>query len=59
MELFDFSFFGISGWCINLDYCDVEWFALKTDRDHAVVFKIAPKYSILTVRATPFLLRNS
>ena len=46
MEPFDFSFFGISGWCINMDYCDVEWFALKTDRDHAVVFEIAPKYCI-------------
>ena len=46
MEPFDFSFFGISGWCINMDYCDVEWFALKTDRDHAVVFEIASKYCI-------------
>ena len=23
------SFFGISGWDIDLDYYDVEWFALK------------------------------
>ena len=23
-----FSFFGISGWGIDLDYCDIEWFAL-------------------------------
>ena len=40
-------------------YCDVEWFALETNWDHSVVFKIAPKYCILTVRATPFRLRNS
>ena len=46
MELFDFSFFGISGWCINLDYCDVEWFALETNRDHSVIFEIASKYCI-------------
>ena len=23
-----FIFFGISGWGIDLDYCDVDWFAL-------------------------------
>ena len=26
-----FSFFGITGWGIDLDYCDIEWFALKTN----------------------------
>ena len=39
--------FGIGGWGIELDYCDVEWFALETNRDHSVVFEIAPKYCIL------------
>ena len=34
------SFFGISGWDIDLDYCDVEWFALKINQDHSVVFVI-------------------
>ena len=24
-----FSFFGISGWGIDLDNCDTEWFALE------------------------------
>ena len=24
IELFNFSFFGIRGWVIDLDYCDVE-----------------------------------
>ena len=33
-----------SGWGIDLDYCDIEWFALETNRDHSVVFKIASKY---------------
>ena len=30
----------------NLDYCDTEWFALETKRDHSVVFEIASKYCI-------------
>ena len=29
---------------IDLDYCDIEWFALKTNRDHSVVLEIASKY---------------
>ena len=41
-----FSFFGISGWGIDLDYCDVEWFALEMNWDHFVAFEIAPKYCI-------------
>ena len=41
------SFFGINGWGIDLDYCDIEWFALETKRDHSVTFDIAPKYYIL------------
>ena len=44
--LFTFSFIGISGWGIDLDYCDIEWFALETNRDHSVIFKIASKYCI-------------
>ena len=47
MELFNFSFFGISVWGIDLDYCDIEWFALETNRDHSVIFEIASKYCIL------------
>ena len=41
------SFFSISGWGIDLDYCDVERFALEMNRDHSVVFEIASKYYIL------------
>ena len=29
-----------------LDYCDIEWFALETNRYHSVVFEIASKYCI-------------
>ena len=31
---------------MNLDYCDIEWFALETNRDHSVVYEIASKYCI-------------
>ena len=37
----------MSGWGIDLDYCDIEWFALGMNRDHSVTFEIAPKYCIL------------
>ena len=47
VEPFNFSFFGIIGWSIDLDYCDTEWLALETNRDHSVAFEIAPKYCIL------------
>ena len=33
-------------WGIDLDYCDIEWFALETNRDHSVVFETASKYCI-------------
>ena len=41
IEPFNFSFFSITGWAIDLDYCDIEWFALETNRDHSVIFEIA------------------
>ena len=46
MEPFNFSFFGITGWGIDLDYCDIAWFALERNRDHSVIFEIVPKYCI-------------
>ena len=36
----------ISGWGINLNYCDIEWFALETHRVHPVIFEISPKNCI-------------
>ena len=30
-----------------MDYCDIEWFALETNRDHSVIFETASKYCIL------------
>ena len=47
MEPFNFSFFSITGWGIDLDYCDIEWSALEMNRDHSVIFEIASKYCIL------------
>ena len=32
---------------LDLDYCDTEWFALETNRDHSVIFEIALKNCIL------------
>ena len=47
IEPFNFSFFSITGQGIALDYCDTEWFALKMNTDHSVIFEIASKYCIL------------
>ena len=38
---------GLVGLGIDLDYHGIEWFALKTNRDHSVFFEIASKYCIL------------
>ena len=39
--------FSITGWGIDLDYCDIKCFVLEMNRDHSVVFEIAPTYCIL------------
>ena len=46
IEPFNFSFFSITGWGIDLDYSDVEWFVLDMNRDHYVTVEISPKYCI-------------
>ena len=46
IELFNFSFFGVTGRGIDSNYCDTEWFALEMNRDHSVVFESASKYWI-------------
>ena len=38
--------FSITGWGIDLDYCDIEWFALEMNRDYSVI-EIEAKYCIL------------
>ena len=58
-----FNNFNISGWDIDLDYHDIEWFALEMNRDHSVIFEISSSTAfwtlLLTMMATQFLLRNS
>ena len=50
-------------WGIDLDYYDIEWFALEMNGDHSVIFQIASNTSfqtlLLAMMATSFLLRNS
>ena len=43
IEPFNFSFFSVTGWGIDLDYCHIEWFALEMNRGHSVVFETASK----------------
>ena len=43
---FNFSFFSVTCWGIDLDYHDVELFVLETNRDNSVVFEIVSKYFI-------------
>ena len=45
--MFIFSFFSITGRGIDLNYCDIEWFALEMNQGHSVIFDIVPKYCIL------------
>ena len=40
------QFFGTSGWGIDLDNCDTEWFALDTNRVYSVFYEIACKYCV-------------
>ena len=44
MELFKFSTTGLG---LDMDYCDIELFALETNRNHLIIFEIASKYCIL------------
>ena len=46
LKPFKFNFFSVTGWSIDLDYHDIEWFALEMNRDHSVILEIASKYCI-------------
>ena len=46
IELFNFSFFSGTDQGIDLDYPDIEWFALEMNSDRSVIFEIASKYCI-------------
>ena len=36
-ESFNFSFFGISSWGIDLDFCDIEWFSLEMNSQKKII----------------------
>ena len=45
---------------IDLEYCDIEWFALEMNRDHSVIFEIVPNtafWTLVNYEGYPFLLR--
>ena len=46
VEPFNFSFYSITSWSIDSYYCDIEKLALEMNRDHSVIFEIAPKCCI-------------
>ena len=52
------SFFSISGWGIDLDYCDTEWFAFKWTKVILLFLRLHPstvfQTLLLTIRASPF-----
>ena len=50
MEPFNFSFFSITGWGIDLDNHNVEWFSWEMNRDHSVIFETASKSLFMKVK---------
>ena len=34
------NFFSVSGWGIDLDYCDIEWFTLEMDQVPSVILRL-------------------
>ena len=57
--MFNFTFFSISGWVIDLDYYDVKWFALEMNRDNSVIFEIAFKYCMSDSSAQPSMQKHA
>ena len=45
-RIFKFTFLSISGWGIDLNYCEIEWFALEMSKNCSVIFECAPNYCI-------------
>ena len=43
---FKFICFSITCQGRELEYSDIEWFALESNRDHSVIFEITAKYCI-------------
>ena len=49
MGPFNYNFFGISGWGIDLDYCDVEWLPWKQTEITPSFLKLNPSTAFLTL----------
>ena len=49
----NYSFISITGWGIGLDYCNIERFALETNRDHSVV--LSSSYTLLNITSKVML----
>ena len=43
---FNFCFFNIIGWGIDLDYYDTEWSSSEANKEHSVIFETASMYCI-------------
>ena len=46
IEPFNFNVFSITDPGIDLNYGDIEWFALEMNRDHSVIYEIESRYCI-------------
>ena len=42
----NFSFFGLNGWGVDLQYYNVEWCALEMNQDHSITFEVVSKHCI-------------
>ena len=49
MELVGFSFFVISGWDLDLDYCNGKWLSLERSQDRSVILRLHPSTTFWTV----------
>ena len=49
IEQFNFSFFSITGWDIDLNCHDIEWFTLEMNRDHSVILQLHTRIAFRTV----------
>ena len=59
IELFNSSFFSVTGRGIDLDYHDIEWLALEMNRDHSVITEFASKHWISVAYWAPTDLQSS
>ena len=63
IELLNFSFFSISGWGIDLDYCDIDGLPWKQTEIILSFLRLHPSTAfwtlLLTTMTTPFLVRDS